>query len=96
MRLPLTAPLHDERAGTSRASPEPPPRALAAFGLAATLISITAVVMPLLGYRFVFLMLIPVSLSQLALIAWLLARGFAEGRQWPSHGTAGAVVLGPA
>ena len=54
------------------------PRALAAFGMAATLLSTAAVAMPLLGYRFVFLMLLPVSLSQLALMAWLIARGFEE------------------
>jgi uncharacterized protein DUF4386 len=54
------------------------PRALAAFGMAATLLSITAVAMPLLGYRFAFLMLLPTALSHLALIPWLIVRGFGE------------------
>jgi hypothetical protein len=54
------------------------PRAIPAFGMAATLLSTAAVTMPLLGYRFVFLMLMPVSLSQLALMLWLIVRGFEE------------------
>jgi uncharacterized protein DUF4386 len=56
------------------------PRALGVFGMAATLLSITAVAMPLLGYRFVFLMLIPVALSQLGLMPWLIVRGLQERR----------------
>jgi hypothetical protein len=37
-----------------------------------------AVAMPLLGYRFQVVMLMPAALSQLALILWLLAKGFNE------------------
>jgi hypothetical protein len=59
------------------------PRALAAFGMAASLLSLTAVIMPLFGYRFVFLMLMPVGLSQLALILWLIVRGLDERRHLP-------------
>lgn len=55
------------------------PRALTAFGLAAITLQMTAVTMPLLGYRFQSLMLAPVALIQLALILWLMAKGFAEG-----------------
>jgi hypothetical protein len=51
-----------------------------AMEMAATLLSITVVTMPLLGYRFVFLMLIPVALSQLGLMPWLIVRGLQERR----------------
>ncbi|MBV9879645.1 MAG: DUF4386 family protein [Gemmatirosa sp.] len=54
------------------------PRALAAFALAAALLSTGAVAMPLLGYRFESLLLVPTALGQLALTAWLLVRGFVE------------------
>lgn len=54
------------------------PRALAAMGMAATLLSTTAVTRPLLGYRFVFLLIVPTALTQLALILWLVVKGFAE------------------
>jgi hypothetical protein len=54
------------------------PRALAAVGVAATLLSITATTMPLLGYRFSYLMIMPTALTQLALTLWLIVRGFAE------------------
>jgi hypothetical protein len=60
------------------------PRALAAFGMAAALLQITAVTMPLFGHRIVFLMLLPLGLSQLALAAWLVAKGFAERGQTAS------------
>ncbi len=54
------------------------PRALAAFGLIATLLQLTAVTMPLFGYPIVLLMIVPLGLSQLALATWLTARSFDE------------------
>ncbi len=56
------------------------PRALAAFGLATFPIQVTAVAMPLLGYRYQALMLMPAALSLLALVLWLIAKGFEERR----------------
>jgi hypothetical protein len=52
------------------------PRALAAFGLAAVVLQLIAVAMPLFGYGIVFLMLAPLGVSQLALAIWLIAKGF--------------------
>jgi hypothetical protein len=54
------------------------PRALAAFGLAAALLQLTAVAMPILGYPIVLLMLMPLAVSHLALGLWLTVRGFHE------------------
>jgi hypothetical protein len=54
------------------------PRVLAAFGLAAGLLQIAGVTMPLLGYPMVFAMLAPLGLSHLILMLWLLAKGLAE------------------
>lgn len=54
------------------------PRTLAALGMAATLLSTTAVALPLLGFRFVFLLIVPTAVTQLALVFWLLAQGFEE------------------
>jgi hypothetical protein len=52
------------------------PRALAAFGLAAVLLQLTAVAMPLFGHGVVFPLLAPLGVSQLALALWLIIRGF--------------------
>lgn len=54
------------------------PRTLAALAMAAALLSAAAVLMPLLGYRFMFLTLIPTALTQLALILWLIVRGLED------------------
>ena len=54
------------------------PRVLAALGMAATLLSTTAVALPLLGFPFVFLLIMPTALTQLVLMLWLLIRGFEE------------------
>jgi hypothetical protein len=54
------------------------PRALAAFGLATFPVQITAVAMPLLGFRYQAVMLMPAALSLLALVLWLIAKGFEE------------------
>lgn len=52
------------------------PRALAAFGLVAVILQISAVAMPLFGQSIVFLMLAPLGVSQLLLALWLIAKGF--------------------
>jgi hypothetical protein len=52
------------------------PRALAALGLLATVLQVTGVTMPLFGHDVVFPLLAPLGLAQLAVSAWLLARGF--------------------
>jgi hypothetical protein len=52
------------------------PRALAAFGLAAVVLQLIAVAMPLFGFAIVFLMLAPLGVSQLALAIWLIVKGF--------------------
>ncbi len=51
------------------------PRALAAFGLGAVVLQIVAVAMPLFGQSIVFLMLLPLGLSQLTLALFLIAKG---------------------
>jgi hypothetical protein len=53
------------------------PRGLAAFGLLAVMLQVSAVTMPLFGQPIVFLMLLPLGLSHLALALWLVAEGFA-------------------
>jgi hypothetical protein len=52
------------------------PRALAAFGLLAVVLQLTAVAMPLFGHSVVFPMLAPLGVSQLVLALWLIAKGF--------------------
>ena len=54
------------------------PRVLGGIGMAATLLSTTAATMPLLGYRFSYLMIAPTALTQLALTLWLIVKGFEE------------------
>ena len=54
------------------------PRALAAFGLGAVLLQIIAVAMPIFGHDIVFVMLLPLGLSQLMLASWLIAKGLPE------------------
>jgi hypothetical protein len=55
------------------------PRALAAFGLVAVLLQMTAVAMPLFGHDVVFPMLAPLGVSQLALTLRLLIKGLRNG-----------------
>jgi hypothetical protein len=52
------------------------PHALAAFGVAAVMLQLTAVAMPLFGHSIVFVMLAPLGVSQLALALWLITKGF--------------------
>jgi hypothetical protein len=51
-------------------------RSLAAFGLFAAVLLPFAVTLSVFGHAFVFAMLVPLGLSQLALVAWLLLKGF--------------------
>jgi hypothetical protein len=59
------------------------PRPLAGFGVATTLVSTPAVIMPLLGVPFRFALIAPLGVSTLGLVLWLLARGF-DGSPRPS------------
>jgi len=52
------------------------PRVLAAFGLAAVLLQLTAVTMPLFGHDIVFAMLGPLGVAQLMAAAWMTVRGW--------------------
>jgi hypothetical protein len=54
------------------------PRILAGFGVVAAILEIVAVAMPLFGGHIVFSMLAPLGLAHLALVSWLLAKGFAQ------------------
>ncbi|HKE49240.1 MAG TPA: DUF4386 family protein [Rhodanobacteraceae bacterium] len=54
------------------------PRVLAGFGALAACSEIIAVAMPLFGQPVVFPMIAPLGLAHLALVVWLLAKGFAE------------------
>jgi hypothetical protein len=54
------------------------PRVLSALGLLAALILMVGAVIPLFGQRPMMQLFMPVGLSQLAIMLWLLAKGFAE------------------
>jgi hypothetical protein len=54
------------------------PRALATFGLIGVALQLMAVTMPVFGYGILFYLIAPLGLSQLALAAWLIAKGFAD------------------
>jgi hypothetical protein len=49
------------------------------------LLQLAVVTMPLFGYPIVFLMLLPLGLSHLALAGWLLARGLRGPEQAASR-----------
>lgn len=53
------------------------PRVLAAFGLVAVILQMTAVAMPFFGFGIVMLMIVPMGLAHLLLALWLTVRGFA-------------------
>ena len=60
------------------------PRALAAFGLLTVMLHFIGIPLPgLLGYGIVTLMGVPMGLSHIALVFWLMVKGFAE--QLPSQ-----------
>jgi hypothetical protein len=63
------------------------PRALAAFAVATFPVQMTAVAMPLLGYRYQAVMLMPAALSLVALVLWLIAKGFEAQRLKPDEQT---------
>ncbi|MET0230650.1 MAG: DUF4386 family protein [Rhodanobacteraceae bacterium] len=54
------------------------PRAIAGFGLAASASEMIATAMPLFGQPVVFALIAPLGLAHLALVAWLLVKGFAD------------------
>lgn len=54
------------------------PRALAGFGLIASVLQVCGVAMPLFGHDVVFPMLTPLGLAQLILAVWLLGKGIHE------------------
>jgi hypothetical protein len=64
------------------------PRAFAGFGLAAAALMLIAVTMPIFGNQIVFLLLLPLGLSQLALVVWLPLRGLHIGGAEPAHARA--------
>ncbi|MEX1994208.1 MAG: DUF4386 domain-containing protein [Steroidobacteraceae bacterium] len=53
------------------------PRVLAGFGLAAVLLQLVAVTLPLFGQKIVFLLLMPLALAHLLLALWLIVKGLA-------------------
>jgi hypothetical protein len=52
------------------------------MGIAATVLHLVAVVLPLFGQTVNLLLIVPLGLSQLALVIWLGSEGF---RQLPEH-----------
>jgi hypothetical protein len=64
------------------------PRALAALGIAAAMLQVVAVVMPLFGATVNFMLLAPLGVSQLLLALYLLARGL-RGQSHPKEGDTG-------
>ncbi len=54
------------------------PRALSVFGVATVVALIVAALIPLFGYPVVMSLFMPIGLSQLALVLWLMFRGFEE------------------
>ncbi len=54
------------------------PRALAAFGMAAAMLQMVTVAMPLFGGSVNFVLLAPLGVSQLLLVLWLIVKGLPE------------------
>ena len=61
------------------------PRALSAFGLATVALLIAGAVIPLSGHRTIMQMFVPIGLSQLALVLWLITRGFEDRTAVPGE-----------
>jgi hypothetical protein len=59
------------------------PRLLAAFGLVAVILQITAVAMPIFGYSVLFILIAPLGVCQLILAIWLIVKGF-RGKARPA------------
>jgi hypothetical protein len=55
------------------------PRALAGFGVLAVALQMTAVSMPIVGFKVSMPMLMPMGLAHLALALWLTIKGFGVG-----------------
>jgi hypothetical protein len=66
------------------------PRVLSALGLATAALLIAGALIPLFGQRTIMLLFMPVGLSQLALVSWLLIKGFEERHYRFSADTAAA------
>ena len=63
------------------------PRWLSAFGVLGATLGAIAVIRPMIGYSQILQLLTPPGLAQLALLVWLLVRGFREPRNViPSEG----------
>jgi hypothetical protein len=54
-------------------------RRLSAFGLVTVVLLIVGALIPLFGYRTAMQLFMPIGLSQLALVLWLMIKGF-EGQ----------------
>jgi hypothetical protein len=66
------------------------PRVLSALGLATAVLLVFGALLPLFGQRTVMLMFMPMGLSQLALVLWLMIKGFEERHHRFTAETAGA------
>ena len=56
------------------------PRALSAFGLLAATLGAIGMIRPMIGYSLILQLLTPLGLAQLALLVWLLVKGFSQPR----------------
>jgi hypothetical protein len=56
------------------------PRVISALGVVASVLLIAGGLVPLFGYPAVMPLFVPIGLVGLALMVWLLVRGFAEGQ----------------
>lgn len=55
------------------------PRVVAGLGVAAVLVQLVAVTMPLFGHEIIFALLGPVGLVQLTATVWMIAKGWPDG-----------------
>jgi len=68
------------------------PRLLAGLSIAASVVSMSTVAMPLLGYPFSFRGIMPMAMVELAVVAWLIIRGF-DGRTHAAPGESASPIL---
>jgi hypothetical protein len=61
------------------------PRVIAGAGMFAAALQLLAIARPLFGFPMLFVMLAPLAVAQLALVIWLIARGFREDPFAPGH-----------